>query len=180
MLTTTVPCAGFSFSHRAGLDGLPWNRFFFLTGKWWYHRSCIHSVKKMTFSHPVLGRRGVKLWISGVCLCTCEPNPIADGRGIISKTIVAGGAAEGVSEMGSLQRLMRVDSATDAFSCEARKHNTVIHPPACYCCQYLADVSCCKSMKSSDGSSTFKRVTGNVCLFLKKSIISILGKVSVV
>lgn len=62
-----------------------------------------------------------------VCEYMCESNPIADGRGIISKTIVAGGAVEGMSEMGFLQRLMRADSAMDVFSCEARKHNTVIH-----------------------------------------------------
>lgn len=113
-----------------------------------------------------------------MCECMCESNPIADGRGIISKTIVAGGAAEGVRETGFLQRLMRADSAMDAFSCEARKHNTVIHATSMLLRQYLADVLCCKSMKSSHGSRTFKSVTGNFTC-LKKLIISLSGKVSV-
>lgn len=57
----------------------------------------------------------------------CESNSIADGRGIISKTILAGEAAEGVGEMGFLQRLMGADSATDAFSSKTRTHDNLIH-----------------------------------------------------
>lgn len=62
-----------------------------------------------------------------VCECMCESNSIADGRGMISKTILAGGAAEGVGEMGFLQRLMRADSAMDAFSSKTGTHNNLIH-----------------------------------------------------